>query len=180
MFKFLKITSKNTKGFTLIELLVVVAIVGILSSVVLSSLGLARSKSRDARRAQDIKQIQNALELYFTDNGRYPSSGGAISPNSGWTNSSDSSWNNLKIALSPYISDLSKDPKQSSDTSSWGIGGQAYSYYSTSCSNGYYMIVYGLENPKGPDNGAYHCGGFYRYGGTGSNTSVKTVGSHLY
>jgi len=32
----------------------------------------ARTKSRDARRIADVKQIQTALELYFTDNSEYP------------------------------------------------------------------------------------------------------------
>ncbi len=63
----------SRKGFTLIELLVVIAIIGLLSSVVLSSLNTARSKGRDARRISDVKQIQLALELYADQNlGRYP------------------------------------------------------------------------------------------------------------
>jgi type II secretion system protein G len=63
---------KMKKGFTLIELLVVIAIIGILSSVVLASLNGARTKSRDARRQSDMKQMQLALELYFDDNTSYP------------------------------------------------------------------------------------------------------------
>lgn len=63
---------KKIKGFTLIELLVVIAIIGILSSVVLASLNSARTKSRDARRISDVKQLQLALELYFDDNSGYP------------------------------------------------------------------------------------------------------------
>ena len=58
----------HKKGFTLIELLVVVAIVGFLSSVVLSSLQQARSKARDARRLVDIVQIKSALLSYSFDN----------------------------------------------------------------------------------------------------------------
>lgn len=60
------------QGFTLIELLVVIAIIGILASIVLASLNSARTKSRDARRVADIKQIQLALELYFDAKGEYP------------------------------------------------------------------------------------------------------------
>ena len=63
---------KNKRGFTLIELLVVIAIIGILSSVVLASLNTARTKSRDARRISDIKQLQLALELYYDSEGAYP------------------------------------------------------------------------------------------------------------
>jgi general secretion pathway protein G len=65
------------RGFTLIELLVVIAIIGLLSSVVFASLGTARAKSRDARRLQDLRNIQKALELYHTEYGRYPSTAGA-------------------------------------------------------------------------------------------------------
>ncbi len=66
------IQSKGVRGFTLIELLVVIAIIGLLSSVVLASLNNARSKSRDARRLSDIKQLQVALELHFSDENEYP------------------------------------------------------------------------------------------------------------
>ena len=71
---------KFTRGFTLIELLVVIAIIGILSSVVLASLNSARTKSRDARRISDIKQIQLANELYFDSVGSYASTTAALVP----------------------------------------------------------------------------------------------------
>lgn len=63
----------NKKGFTLIELLVVIAIIGILSTLAIVALGNARARSRDAKRVSDIRQITSALELYFNDNGQYPS-----------------------------------------------------------------------------------------------------------
>ncbi len=64
---------KPNLGFTLIELLVVVAIIGLLSSMVLTSLNEAKAKARDAQRIQDIKQIETALELFYADYERYPS-----------------------------------------------------------------------------------------------------------
>lgn len=60
------------KGFTLIELLVVIAIIGLLASIVLASLSTARSKAGDAALIEDVKSFKTALELYYTDNGGYP------------------------------------------------------------------------------------------------------------
>lgn len=62
----------NNKGFTLIELLVVISIISLLSTVVLSSLSVAKSKARDAQRMSDLHQIQNAIELYRVDTGTIP------------------------------------------------------------------------------------------------------------
>ncbi|MFY9462858.1 MAG: prepilin-type N-terminal cleavage/methylation domain-containing protein [Candidatus Sungiibacteriota bacterium] len=67
-----KSQSKLYAGFTLIELLVVISIIGLLSSIVLTSVNSARAKARDARRIADLKQIQTALEFYYDTNGQYP------------------------------------------------------------------------------------------------------------
>lgn len=62
-----------SKGFTLIELLIVIAIIGILSGVVLTSLNSSRAKARDARIKTSVKHIRTTLELGFNgSNGTYP------------------------------------------------------------------------------------------------------------
>lgn len=63
---------KKNGGFTLIELLVVISIIGLISSMVLTSLNMARLKARNSKRQADLKQIQVAIELFFNDVGRYP------------------------------------------------------------------------------------------------------------
>lgn len=73
----------GSKGFTLVELLTVIAIIGILSTIVMTSLLTARKKGRDVKRIADIKQIQLALEQYYNDNLKYPPniySGGYLNP----------------------------------------------------------------------------------------------------
>lgn len=48
---------KNKKGFTLIELLVVIAIIGILSSVVITSMSSARTKAKTAAFTAEVASL---------------------------------------------------------------------------------------------------------------------------
>ncbi|MBI4992512.1 MAG: prepilin-type N-terminal cleavage/methylation domain-containing protein [Candidatus Harrisonbacteria bacterium] len=64
----------SKKGFTLVEILVVVAIIGLLSSVFVIGLAGVRSRGRDTKRIADLKQVQNAMELYYAKCGYYPGS----------------------------------------------------------------------------------------------------------
>lgn len=68
--------SSNRKGFTLIELLVVIAIIALLSTLAVVALGSTRKKANDAKRLTDIKQIQTALEVYYTEHQGYPATTG--------------------------------------------------------------------------------------------------------
>ena len=98
-------------GFTLIELLVVISIIGLLSSIVLTSVNSARAKARDARRIADLKQIQAALEFYYHTNGQYPLG----SQGSGaWSGHPPDYGNNDNyiVGLAPtYIPTLPRDPR---------------------------------------------------------------------
>ena len=73
----MNIYKKNKEGgFTILELLVVIAIIGIIAAVVLVALDESREKGRDAGRASQTQEILKALELYYSDNGSYPTVSG--------------------------------------------------------------------------------------------------------
>jgi len=100
---------KPNSGFTLIELLIVVAIIGLLASVVLVGLGGFRARGRDARRIADLRETQNALELYYTKNNQYPDA---------------SDWVDLKTKLTGAVigvTTISNDPLSPSKTYEYGV-----------------------------------------------------------
>lgn len=75
---------KNGKGFTLVELLVVVAIIALLASILLPSLGRAREMAKGASCLSNLRNIGISLLVYNQDNqGYYPSSYSYIDGNSG-------------------------------------------------------------------------------------------------
>lgn len=138
---------KYQKGFTLIELLVVIAIIGILSSVVLASLNKARSKARDAKRMQDIGQLVNAIEMFYSDNGYYPACGSNACTTTGYVGGGNLA--NLQVVPN-YLKVAPIDPIN--------IAGQYGYYYSQghrptgpstyewSGNNQHYMLLTRLEN----------------------------------
>jgi len=60
------------KGFTLVELVVVVAIIGVLVSLGYTNYQTSMARARDGKRKGDLEQIRSALEMYRTDNQKYP------------------------------------------------------------------------------------------------------------
>jgi len=64
----------NGAGFTLVELLVVITILGILATIGLTVFASAQVRSRDSQRKSDLKQLSNALEVFYSDYAKYPDS----------------------------------------------------------------------------------------------------------
>ena len=158
-------SSRDKRAFTLIELLVVVAIIGILATIIISSLNSARSKARDAQRERDIQTIKNALEMYYLDNGEYPSLN--------WVGSHTARWSELETALA---STLPRDPLNKSNITGdraapISSDNYVYNYYGSNgllgCYGEAYMLVYNKENSKGNSthDGVRLCdGGLRTYG----------------
>lgn len=62
------------KGFTLLEIMVVIVILGLLASLTIPSLMGNKEKADKQKATSDIVALENALDMYKLDNGRYPSS----------------------------------------------------------------------------------------------------------
>jgi type II secretion system protein G len=69
------VQKESERGFTLIEMMIVVAIIAILVGILVPNFMRARAQAQTAACEANLKEIATALELYETDNDRYPTSG---------------------------------------------------------------------------------------------------------
>jgi len=127
-------------GFTLVELLIVIAILGVLASLILANMSGARERARDAQRKSDLRQLQTALRMYFTDFGQNPES------TSGYeirhTDDTVYDWGEeFGIGGNTYMSKLPIDPL---DESSSGV--YSYNYVLDSTDTDRYCAWAILEN----------------------------------
>lgn len=147
---------KSRSGFTVVELIVVIVVIGILAAFVIILYSGVQKQARDDRRRTDIATIQKAMELYYSDNGQYPSPTGSTGSviNSGWYSSGDSSWDVLKAKLTgaDAIDELPKDPINTPGGKPYITDQFVYAIYITTTgnycgsSNGQmYLLVYKLE-----------------------------------
>ena len=63
---------RSSAGFTLIEIMVVVFILGLLVTMVAPKIMGRTDEAKRTKAAADLRAIQQALNLYKLDNGRYP------------------------------------------------------------------------------------------------------------
>ena len=64
--------SRSTRAFTLIELLVVIAIIAILVGLLLPAFKAVQNQARSTQAKNDLTQIVNAVNAFYTDYGKYP------------------------------------------------------------------------------------------------------------
>jgi general secretion pathway protein G len=164
--------SKSKSGFTIVELLMVIVVIGILAAITVVAYTGIQQRGRDAQRKSDIASIVKALELYYADNGSYPSSGGSTSVNSSWSSSADTSWTSFKNYLTNYAKNIPSDTFGTAGNSAVGGNGYSYDYFMNSgycgtASGQGYILVYHLQstsqenkllgncstNPVGPYSG---------------------------
>ncbi len=162
---------RKSSGFTLIELLVVIAIIGILAAFAFASFTSAQARARDAQRKSDFNQLQKALQAFYNDHGRYPTSfapnndfsavgswsDGGTTLNANWsaqgtTGNTRDNWLNLfgtpptgymkKIPVDPKNIDIGPWPWQWNSAIPVNYG---YAYLSDA-SGSHYILAGWLEN----------------------------------
>jgi len=74
---------KYGDGFTLIEIMAVVVILGILAVVVISAVSDRVLDARIATAKAHIAQIEESVQMFYMDNGKYPGSIDALASGSG-------------------------------------------------------------------------------------------------
>ena len=87
--------SQHTRAFTLIELLVVIAIIAILVGLLFPAFKAVQNQARSTQAKNDLTQIVNAVNAFYTDYGRYPVAPAATDTCFNW---------NLGPCASPQVS----------------------------------------------------------------------------
>jgi general secretion pathway protein G len=145
----------HIKGFTLVELLVVIVVLGILASISIVAYNGTQGRARDSRRQNDISELAKGLELYYLDNHKYPTSGGATVTTNTWNTTADASWSTFVTALKPYMdNNVPSDPTSTPNANIMTPNGYNYAYFSNSSptvtcgagTNQMYILVYRLES----------------------------------
>ena len=65
---------RRNQGFTLIELLVVMAIAVILAGIGMTLYGTSVTRAKEAALSEDLFQMRKAIDEYYADKQKYPSS----------------------------------------------------------------------------------------------------------
>lgn len=95
-------TKDTSRGFTIVELLIVIVVIGILAAITIVAYNGLQQRARDSERTTEVRAVQKAIEMYYIDEGKYPSAG---TDNAGYNLSS------IKSLLVPkYLNDLPTDP----------------------------------------------------------------------
>lgn len=134
---------KHTAGFTIIELLVVVVIVGILSTLVITTYSGVQSKNRNSDRQAHIDTLQGHLETYYAQNNTYPT----------LDNLNDSNWR--KTNLKDLPQDALQDPKWDKEDTACTSSGVAVA--SAQPADNCYAYQVTTADGSGCDNKATPC-----------------------
>lgn len=125
-------TSQGPSGFTLMELLIVLVIIGLLAALVGPTLYQRIGPARESTARAQIENFATALDSYFVDLGRYPSTQDGLKALRAKPESAEK-WNG------PYLKkEIPADP--------WG---NQYVYRAPGRNGGYEIVSFGADGREG-------------------------------
>ncbi len=138
----------------------VITIIALIATVVFAMLQQSRAKGRDTLRIQTLKELQKAIDMYYSDYGYYPplSSNAAASSRSTGATCSDgtignAAWCQFIAAIAPYHKGSIDDPLSTTPYS--------YFYDADGAQPQYYGLMAIMEDSGSFDladnDGGQHC-----------------------
>lgn len=99
------VSLRNNRGMTLIEIIIVVTILAALVAMLGTRVADARRKSQVKEARIQIGEIRKALDMYFTDCSKYPSTAEGFNALVAGGESTCQNW-----GPEPYMNKIPKDP----------------------------------------------------------------------
>lgn len=164
--------NRKPRGFTIVELLIVIVVLGILAAITIVAYSGIQQRARDSQRQNDMSELTKVLELYYTDNGRYPPTSASCNAAglNGWATTADASgcWATFISYFKPYMGSGSIiDPSHQINVVDLAIYNSLnYSITTYYCGGQTYYIRYlteGAQSPIGIRGSAGGCTGMPTY-----------------
>lgn len=115
----------KVRGFTLIELLVVIAIIGILSTVILASLGTARTRGSTAGIKTSLAQLRTQGNLYVNEYGNFGTTvAGCGAANTVFSSATNAKFDNIRLKINSDSGFTSSCVNNITGSGSWAVGVQ--------------------------------------------------------
>jgi len=164
----------RSRGFTLIEVILVIAVLGILAGIVVVSYGNAQQTARNAKALNDMKAVEDLVEIYHSKNGTYPKT----------TDNTQANWKSVDVLTDDNCENGSSQPDwipgvgtlpQSQLPAPKGADGKKGCYLYASNGSEYVISAWNMVSP--PQNSTLYRRLGFREFQTSSSTQFYTCNS---